>query len=126
MKFLVLTMMLIGANAAKAESLCDVRLGNSVGLKVVEFASGNVIHSKMSLRDATADALYMEMINLQDEGVCEEKIIARRCVLRFEKKAKKNFITLYRGTDRWVTWMVQSKSKAQNFIKSMKRVGFCS
>lgn len=125
MKFLFLILLLLGSAHARAE-LCDVRLGQSIGLRVVEFVSGNTIHSKMSLKDTTADSIYQEMISLQEEGVCEEKIIAKRCILRYEKKSKTTLITLFRGQDRWVSWLLSSKKKAQDFIKNMKRVGFCS
>ena len=125
MKFLIFLLLIIGSAQAGAE-VCDVRLGQSIGLRVVEFVSGNTIHSKMSLKDTTADSIQQEMTNLQEEGVCEDKIIARRCVLRYEKKSKTTLITLFRGEDRWVSWLLSSKKKAQDFIKNMKRVGFCS
>ena len=125
MKFLVLILLILGSAHARAD-FCDVRMGQSIGLRVVEFVSGNTIHSKMSLKDTTADAIYSEMINLQEEGLCEERIIARRCILRYEKKAKTTLVTMFRGEDRWVSWLLSSKKKAQDFIKSMKRTGFCS
>jgi hypothetical protein len=125
MKSLVLLFLLLGSAHAHAE-LCDVRMGQSIGLRVVEFVSGNTIHSKMSLKDTTADSIASEMLNLQEEGLCDEKIIARRCVLRYEKKSKTTLITLFRGEDRWVSWLLSSKKKAQDFIKNMKRTGFCS
>lgn len=125
MKFLILLLMFFGIGQARAE-VCDVRLGQSIGLRVVEFVSGNTIHSKMSLKDTTADSIHQEMTNLQEEGVCEDQIIPKRCVLRYEKKSKTTLITLFRGQDRWVSWLLSSKKKAQDFIKNMKRVGFCS
>ena len=125
MKFLVLILFILGSAHARAE-VCDVRLGQSIGLRVVEFVSGNTIHSKMSLKDTTADSIYSEMINLQEEGICDERIVARRCVLRYEKKSRTTLITLFRGQDRWVSWLLSSKKKAQDFIKNMKRTGFCS
>ncbi len=125
MKFLVLLLLILGSAHARAD-FCDVRMGQSIGLRVVEFVSGNTIHSKMSLKDTTADSIASEMMNLQEEGLCEEKIIARRCILRYEKKAKTTLITLFRGEDRWVSWLLSSKKKAQDFIKNMKRTGFCS
>lgn len=123
MKFLFLILLMIGS--AHAE-VCDVRMGQSIGLRVVEFVSGNTIHSKMSLKDTTADSIQQEMTNLQEEGVCEEKIISKRCVLRYEKKSKTTLITLFRGEDRWVSWLLSSKKKAQDFIKNMKKTGFCN
>ncbi len=125
MKFLVLLLLTLISGFARAE-LCDVRMGQSIGLRVVEFASGNTVHSKMSLKDTTADSIQQEMTNLQEEGVCDEKIVSRRCVLRYEKKSKTTLITLFRGEDRWVSWLLSSKKKAQDFIKNMKRVGFCT
>lgn len=125
MKLLVLLFIMFGSAYARAE-VCDVRLGQSIGLRVVEFVSGNTIHSKMSLKDTTADSIASEMMNLQEEGICDEQIIAKRCVLRYEKKSKTTLITLYRGQDRWVSWLLSSKKKAQDFIKSMKRTGYCN
>lgn len=125
MKLLVLILFILGTAHAQAE-VCDVRLGHTIGLRVVEFVSGNTIHSKMSLKDTTADSIHQEMLNLQEEGVCEDKILAKKCVLRYEKKAKTTLITLFRGQDRWVSWLLSSKKKAQDFIKNMRRVGFCS
>lgn len=125
MKYLILILLILGSAHAHADA-CDVRMGQSIGLRVVEFVSGNTIHSKMSLKDTTADSIYHEMISLQEEGVCEERIVAKRCILRYEKKSKTTLITLIRGEDRWVSWLLSSKKKAQDFIKNMKRVGFCS
>ncbi len=126
MKFSFLALFMLLSLKAFAESPCDLRPGTSIGVKVVEFATGNVIHSKMPMRESTADALLEEMINLQDMGVCEEKIIAQKCVLKFEKQQKINFISLYRGANKWNTWNLKSKEHAQNFVKNLKRVGFCS
>lgn len=126
MKLVLFLLFSVFMLSAHAEDTCDVRPGTSVGIKVIEFASGNTIHSKMPFTESTADALLEEMINLQDEGVCEEKIVARKCILRFEKKAKKTFVTLIRGNNRWSTWNLRSKGRAEAFVKNLKRVGFCS
>lgn len=126
MKVLVLNAFLLLSLQAFAESPCDLRPGLSIGIKVVEFTSGNTIHSKIPMREGTADALLEEMINLQDMGVCEEKIISQRCILRFEKRAKSNFVSLFRNNKRWNSWTIQSKEQAQNYVKNLKRVGFCS
>ena len=126
MKFSFFTLFMLLSLKVYAESPCDLRPGTSVGVQVIEFATGNVIHSKIPLRESTAEALLEEMINLQDMGVCEEKIIAQKCVLKFEKHKKVNFVSLYRGTNRWTTWHLKSKNQAQNFVKNLKRVGFCS
>lgn len=125
MKFLVLFILLLSSLGAQAD-VCDVRLGHSIGLRVVEFATGNTVHSKMSLKDTTADSMQQEMLNLQEEGICDEQIVAKKCVLRYEKKSKTTLITLFRGHDRWVSWLLSSKKKAQAFIRNMKRVGFCN
>ena len=102
-------------------------MGNSSGVRVIEFATGNNIHSKMSVKDATGDAIAEEMRNLQDMGVClEGQQHAKRCLLKYEKIRSANLITLHRGEDKWMTWMVKSKSSAQKFVSELKRVGFCS
>lgn len=119
---LLLSMMVSGQLLA---SVCDIRLGKTSGVQVVEFATNNFVHSKMALRDSTADAILEEMINLQDMGVCDEKIVAKKCILRFEKKPQTN-ITLFRGEDRWVSWKTSAKSDAQRFVINLKRIGFCS
>lgn len=126
MKSCLLFIILLTSSFAFAESNCDVRVGDSVGLRVVEFATGNVVHSKMSLNEMTADTLLEEMVNLQDMGVCSEKIIAQKCVLRFEKKSSISNIALYRGQEKWLSWSVGAKTDAQNFVKNLKRAGFCS
>lgn len=123
LKLLILTLIL-SANVF-AEETCDIRLGKTAGVQVVEFATTNVVHSKMALRDSTADAILEEMISLQDMGVCEEKILSKKCVLRFEKKPQ-TLITLFRGQDRWLSWNTKSKNEAQKFVINLKRIGFCS
>lgn len=125
-KLCVLNLVLLFTLNAFAESPCDIRPGTSIGIRVVEFASGHQIHSKMPLRESTAEALLEEMINLQDMGICEEKILAKKCVLKFEKHKQTNYVTLYRGHNRWNTWGLKSKDQAQNYVKSLKKVGFCS
>jgi len=126
MKQIFFLMLLLGVSLAQAESTCDVRMGESIGLKVVEFATGNVIHSKMALRDTTPSAIVEEMVSLQDMGVCTEKVLSKKCILKFEKKNKLNEITLYRGQDRWQSWVVAKKDEAQGFVRGLKRLGFCS
>lgn len=109
-----------------AESPCEMRPGTSIGIKVIEFATGNIVHSKIPLSEGTPEALYEEMVNLQDMGVCEEKMPKDKCLLKFEKKSKKKWISLYRGKHKWNSWSLQSKEKAQSFVKDLKRAGFCS
>lgn len=126
MKFYVSILMFLLSFYAQAGSECNLRLGKSVGVKVVEFSTGNVIHSKMSIKDVSADALVEELVGLQDYGICSDTVHSQKCILKFEKAAKTNFISLYRGEDRWLTWGLTSKNKAQDFVKNLKRVGFCS
>jgi hypothetical protein len=126
MKNLVIfTFMILSFNAL-AESPCDIRPGTSSGVKVIEFATGNKIHSKILLRESSADALLEEMVSLQDMGICEEKIYAQKCILKFEKFKKTNYISLYRGKNKWNTWQLKSKDQAFDLVKKMKKVGFCS
>jgi hypothetical protein len=124
-KYFVLQAILLFAISAFAEVPCDVRPGTSVGVKVVEFYTGNLIHSKMPLRESTSEALLEEMVNLQDEGVCEERIISRKCVLKYEKISNVNFVSLYRNQLRWNSWKILSKDQALIYTKSLKRAGFC-
>jgi len=126
MKYSVLTFLLFLAINAYAEAPCDVRPGNSIGIKVMEFTSGNTIHSKIPFKETTADTLLEEMINLQDMGICEEKITSQKCILKYEKIQKANYISLYRAGTKWNTWNLKSKDHAQKFVNSLKRVGFCS
>lgn len=126
MKKRIIALGLIMSCSAYAESLCDIRPGTSVGIKVVEFATGNQIHSKIPMRQAEPDALLEEMISLQEMSICEEKIVAQKCILKFEKIAKAKYITLYRGKNKWSTWGLKDKERANSFVKNLKRVGFCS
>ena len=126
MKFSVLSFFLFLSLTAYAERPCDVRPGTSIGIRVIEFTSGNTIHSKMPVRESSAEALLEEMINLQDMGVCEEKIISQKCILKFEKYRKRNYVSLYRGARKWNSWTLKSKNEAQDYVKKLKKVGFCS
>jgi hypothetical protein len=125
-KSLILIFFALMSFNALAESACDVRPGISVGIKVVEFASGNVVHSKIPMRESNADSLLEEMISLQDMGICTEKITSQKCTLKFEKIAKTNYISLYRGPHKWNTWHLKSKNTVQELVKNLKRTGFCS
>jgi hypothetical protein len=125
-KLLVLFSFLILSTSVFAEELCDVRPGVSVGIKVVEFTSGNTVHSKIPMRETTADSLLEEMISLQDMGICKEKIVAQKCTLKFEKISKANYISLYRGSSKWNTWHLKSKNTVQELVKNLKKTGFCS
>jgi hypothetical protein len=126
MKFALLALLILLTLKARAESPCDIRLGNSVGVQVVEFATGHIVHSKMAVKELSQASLTEEMISLQDMGICEEKITAKKCVLKFEKKQNMNHLILLRGQDRWLSWDTKAKQQAQEFVKSLQKAGFCS
>ncbi len=121
--FLVLILMI--SQSAFAEAPCDVRLGHSVGVRVIEFASENVVHSKMSLREMSVSSLKEEMTNLQDMGLCDMKIQRKKCILKFEKRSNENQLTLLRGDDRWLSWGLAGKTSAQKFVKILQHAGYC-
>jgi len=112
--------------SAYAVENCDVQAGSSVGIRVVEFISGNTILSKMPMHESSPSALSEELTNLQDMGLCGDKIKAQKCVLKLEKRGKVNGLTLLRGASRWNSWNLKSKVQAQNYVKDLKRLGFCS
>lgn len=122
-RFVVLFVLLI--STAYGEAPCDVRLGQSVGVRVVEFATDNVVHSKIPLREMSVSSLREEMINLQDMGICEEKISRKRCILKFERRTKGNQLTLFRGSDRWLSWGLAGKTSAQKFVRILQHAGYC-
>jgi len=124
MKLFLLFSILI-SQSVFAEAPCDVRLGHSVGVRVVEFATGNVIHSKMALKEMSVSSLREEMINLQDLGLCEMKIQRKRCILKFERRTKENQLTLIRDADRWLSWSLAGKVSAQKFVKILQQAGYC-
>jgi hypothetical protein len=124
MKFLLVIILLI-AQSAFAEAPCDIRLGHSVGVRVIEFATENVVHSKMSLREMSVSSLREEMTNLQDMGLCNLEIQRKRCILKFEKRTKENQLTLMRGSDRWLSWSLAGKTSAQKFVKILQQAGYC-
>lgn len=124
MKLKWMLLLLISCSAF-AEAPCDIRLGHSVGVRVVEFASDNVIHSKMSLREMSVSSLREEMVNLQDMGLCEMKVQRKRCILKFEKRTKENQLTLFRSSDRWLSWSLAGKTSAQKFVKILQQAGYC-
>lgn len=113
------------AQVALAESSCDIKLGRSVGVRVVEFATDNVVHSKLPLREMSVASLREEMVSLQDMGICEEKIQRKRCVLKFEKRAEGNKLTFFRGPDRWLSWSLAGKASAQKFVRILQQAGYC-
>ncbi len=112
--------------SALGEAPCDVRIGRSLGVKVVEFGPGHLTYSKIPFRESSARALKEEMINLQDMGLCEERILSQKCTLKYEQRSAVNIITMYRGVQKWNSWTLNSKVDAQNYVKSLKLTGFCS
>jgi hypothetical protein len=126
MKVLTALVIFVVATSLRAESVCDIRMGESIGIKVVEFATGHVIHSKMPIKEISASALREEMINLQEMGICEEKILGKKCVLKIEKIKKVNQLTFFRADSRWFTWNIKAKRQAQDFIRDLQKIGFCS
>lgn len=127
LRFILLLIILLGATAqsAVAEAPCDIKLGSSTGVRIVEFATGNVVHSKMALKEMSVSSLREEMTNLQDMGVCEAKVERKRCILKFEKRPKENQLTLIRGADRWLSWSLAGKTSAQKFVRILQQAGFC-
>jgi hypothetical protein len=122
---LVFILLLTLSQVALAEMPCDIKLGRSVGVRVLEFATGNVVHSKMALKEMSVMSLREETINLQDMGICEEKVISKRCVLKFERLEKGNQLVMFRGSDRWLSWSLEGKTSAQKFVKILQQAGFC-
>ncbi len=122
---LLLVAILFVSQSAMAEAPCDIRLGTTVGVRVVEYASGNVIHSKMPLKEMSVASLREEITNLQDMGICEAKLQRKRCILKFEKSNKGNQLTLFRGVDRWLSWSLAGKTSAQKFVRILQQAGFC-
>lgn len=122
---LFLILILITVQSAFAEAPCDIRLGQSVGVRVIEFASENVVHSKMSIREMSVASLREEMTNLQDMGLCDMKVQRKRCILKFEKRTQGNQLTLLRGNDRWLSWSLAGKTSAQKFVKILQQAGHC-
>lgn len=125
MKLIFLFLVMV-SQAAFAEAPCDIKLGHSVGVRVIEFTTGNVIHSKMALKEMSARSLREELVNLQDMGICAEKIERKKCILKFEKKDIGNQLTMFRAGDRWLSWSLEGKTSAQKFVKILQQGGFCA
>jgi hypothetical protein len=124
MKLFFILMMLF-SQLALAESSCDIKLGSSVGVRVIEFSTGNTIHSKMALKEMSVYSLREEMTNLQDMGICDQNIQRKRCILKFEKSPVGNKITMFRSTDRWLSWGLAGKDSAKKFVKILQQAGYC-
>ena len=125
MKLFAIALLLAATTWAQADSTCELRISETIGLKVVEFTSGNLVHSKMNLTESSAKAIEEEFINLQDEGICSSKKVPQKCILKLEKKPTVS-LTLIRGKERWQSWKVNEKNAAQEYVKSLKALGFCS
>jgi len=126
MKRLLIFLILILSLKAFAEKDCDIRVGKSLGVKVMEFSSGKEVHSKMAMQDVTPDAIFEEIISLQEMGICNEKIFSQKCVLKLLKGKNTSKIVLIRNKQALMIWSVPDKNKAQYFVKSLMRIGFCS
>ena len=124
MKFLIFILLII-SQAALAESQCDIRLGQSVGVRVIEFVSGQEVHSKIALREMSVYSLNEEMTSLQDMGICEAKLLRKKCILKFEKKNTGHQITMFRNQEKWLSWNLNGKESAQKFVRILKQAGYC-
>lgn len=125
MKLLLLQIIFLISLNSYAEDSCDIRPGTSIGIKVIEFVSGKKVHSKIPLKESSANALLEEMTSLQDMGICESEIIRRDCRLKYEKHLGMNVVSMYRNGIKWNSWKLESKENAQLYVKSLKRAGFC-
>ncbi len=108
-----------------AESQCDIRLGQSVGVRVIEFVSGQEVHSKIALREMSVYSLNEEMTSLQDMGICEARILRKKCILKFEKKNTGHQIALFRNQEKWLSWNLNGKESAKKFVRILKQAGYC-
>lgn len=119
--FLLFTLISTNIYAAK---VCDLEVNKKFGVVVVEVKQGNQSLSKMAFGDSTPNALIEEIYNLQDMDLCSYHIVQSKCELKADAQAR--VVTFVRGKKTWVSWPLQSAGHAQNYLKEMKRVGFCS
>lgn len=124
MKFVVFSLFALLSTSAFSKNICDLEVSKKFGVVVVEFKEKNKTLSKMAFKDSTADALIEEMYNLQDMNLCSDKIVQSKCTLKVNPQ--KSLVTFVRGTKEWVSWPKTSIRHAQNYLKEMKKVGFCS
>jgi hypothetical protein len=124
MKYFLLTALLF-SSITPIHASCDIRFGQSVGVKVIEFVSGHVTLSKMPLKEASLANLKEETFSLQEMGLCEEKIERKKCLLKFEKKDAAPLISFYRDQQKWLSWNLNGKKSAQQFVKILQHAGFC-
>jgi len=109
-----------------ATPLCDLAPNMSNGVKVIEFKVGDSTQSRIPLNQFSISSLSEELTSLQEMGVCGEKVIKDKCVLRFEKLPAKSVISMIRGNKKWLSWNLQNKQAAQEFVITLKKTGFCS
>ena len=126
MKRIWILLSLIVSFSAFAEPICDLAPAVSSGVNVIEFRAENSSQSKIPLNQFSTSALQEELLSLQDMGICDSKVVKEKCVLRFEKLQNQNIISMIRGNKKWLSWNLQNKKAAQNFVVSLKKVGFCS
>lgn len=124
MKLIIIFLLATISSSAFSSNICDLAVTKKLGVVVVEFKEKNKTLSKMAFKDSTPDALIEEMYNLQDMNLCSDKIVSSKCELRVNPT--NGLVTFVRGKKSWVSWSKQSVSYAQNYLKQMKKIGFCS
>lgn len=126
MKRIWFLLSLIISFSALAEPMCDLAPSVSSGVKVIEFRTENLAQSKIPLNQFSMATLQEELLSLQDMGICDSKVVREKCVLRFEKLQNENIISMIRGNKKWLSWTLQNKKAAQDFVVTLKKTGFCS
>lgn len=124
MKLTVIFLLTLISTSSFARNICDLEVNKKFGVVVVEFKEKSKTISKMAFKDSTPNALIEEMYNLQDLNLCSHKIVQAQCTLRVNPN--NGLVTFIRSKKDWVSWPKSSLSHAQNYLKEMKRVGFCS
>lgn len=124
MKLTVFILIAMISTSTYARNICDLEVTQKFGVVVVEFKERNKTLSKMAFKDSTAQALIEEMYNLQDMNLCSDKIVQSRCGLKVNPQS--GLVTFIRGKKEWVSWPKSSIQQAQNYLKGMREVGFCS
>jgi hypothetical protein len=126
MKRICLLLSIIASFSSWASPLCDLAPNMSNGVKVIEFKVGDSTQSKIPYNQFSISTVTEELTSLQEMDVCGEKVIKDKCVLRFEKLPNKNIISMIRGNKKWLSWNLQNKQEAQEFVIILKKTGFCS
>jgi hypothetical protein len=124
MKLLALILLIFTHQSFAAEA-CNLRLGTTLGVRTLEFISGNVTHSKMALKELSIAGLKEEISSLQDMELCGPNIQKERCVLKFQQSPKGKILAMHRGSEQWLSWPLSGKTTAQKFIKILQYAGFC-